>query len=273
MENTPDLLGSISLESFLPYIVRGAQGIGILILGWIVSGWASRLIRKRLGSNNTLQVNDTLRPLFATVVKYAIMFAALYAALKVTGIPPESLLALFGAAGLAIALAMQGTLANVAAGIMLIFLRSIKVGEYISTPNVEGSVLEIGLFTAQIRAPNGILITVPNAQIWSSQINNYSRTKERRIDIIVEISRRNDLGAALEAAQGALLASPHIIKKDAASVFISGSGIHSASLQARCWITAADVLGHTSDINVAIHNALQSGGFKLPPLLAEMRAP
>lgn len=268
MENTPEILNIINWNVFTPILISGLQAIGILILGWIASGWAGRIIRRKLGNDKGLQVNDTLRPLFATVVKYTIMFSALYAALKVAGIPPQSLLAVFGAAGLAVALAMQGTLSNVAAGIMLIFLRSIKVGEYIATPDVEGSILEITLFTTQIEAPNGVFITVPNAQIWANQIHNYSRGSKRRIDIMVEISRDNDLAAAVSTVKAALLQSPHIINKDTASVVISSTTAHSALLQARCWITTDDVRGHTSDINVGLHTALRSGQFKLPPVLS-----
>lgn len=266
MENSSEILNAVPWGVFIPILINWLKAIGILILGWTASRWSNRLIRRRLGNDKGLQVNDTLRPLFATIVKYAIMFAALYAALKVAGIPPESLLAVFGAAGLAIALAMQGTLSNVAAGVMLIFLRSIKVGEYIATPNVEGGVLEIGLFTTQLSAPNGVIVTVPNAQIWASQILNYSRASKRRIDIMLEISRDNDLGAAVSAVKSALLRSPHIIDKETASVVIGAATTHSAVLQARCWLTTDNVRGHTSDINVDLHDALRAGKFKLPPI-------
>lgn len=254
-------------KTIMDYSADILRAFGVLIIGWILSRWASRTIRKRLGNDKGLQVNDTLRPLLATIAKYTIMFAALYAALTIAGIPASSLLAIFGAAGLAIALAVQGTLSNVAAGMMLIFLRAIRVGEYISTPNVEGSVLEIGLFTTQLRGPNGVLITVPNAQIWSSQITNYSRVSERRIDINIELSRDNDLDKALSDLKSVLLASPHLIKQDSASVAITTTTAQSVTLQARGWVTSKDVRGHTSDISLALNEAVRAKKFKLPPVV------
>lgn len=268
MENLP----AIDWASYMPVLINLLQAIGILILGWLISGWAGRVIRKRLGSNNGLRVNDTLRPLIATSVKYAIMLAAFYTALTSAGIPAASLLAVLGAAGLAIALSVQGTLANIAAGIMLIFLRIIKVGEYIATPGFEGTVLEIGLFTSQIKAPNGVLLTVPNAQIWSSRVTNYSRFSERRIDINLALSRDNDLGAAVKTVQGALSKNPHVIKKDASSIVLTTIDANSATVQARCWISTEDVRGHTSEISIDLHNALRAGGYKLPPVMATQPA-
>ncbi|MCK5922644.1 MAG: mechanosensitive ion channel, partial [Methylococcales bacterium] len=155
MEETKDtVLGAIEWAFMGPLLVNILGAIGILLLGWIVSRWVASTVRRRLGDSKGLEVNDTMRPILALIAKYTIMLMALYAALKTVGIPPESLLAVFGAAGLAIALAVQGTLSNVAAGMMLIFLRAIKVGEYIQTPSFEGSVLEIGLFTTEIKDPN-----------------------------------------------------------------------------------------------------------------------
>lgn len=268
METITDSIPAIDWDTYLPILTNILQAIGILVLGWLVSGWAARAIHKRLGNNKGLRVNDTLRPLIATSVKYAIMLAAFYTALTSAGIPAASLLAVLGAAGLAIALSVQGTLANIAAGIMLIFLRIIKVGEYIATPGFEGSVLEIGLFTSKIKAPNGVLLTVPNAQIWSSRVTNYSRFSERRIDINLALSRDNDLGAAVKTVQGALSKNPHVIKKDASSIVLTTIDANSATVQARCWISTEDVRGHTSEISIDLHEALRAGGYKLPPVMA-----
>ncbi len=267
MEELSKFLTDEQWTTIMTISLKVLKAFGVFILGMMISRWVDRTIRYRLGNNKGLQVNDTLRPLIATTARYTILLATLYAALTIAGIPASSLLAVFGAAGLAIALAVQGTLSNVAAGMMLIFLRAIRVGEYIATPNVEGSVLEIGLFITQIRAPNGVLVTVPNAQIWAAQITNYSRVTERRIDINIELARDNDLDKALGVINTALLASPHVINKDKASVAITTTTAQSVTLQARAWITSQDVRGHTSNINLALHEAVRAQGFKLPPVV------
>lgn len=270
MEEITTLYTGINWATFTAVAIKICKALGVFILGIMLSKWASKTIRRRLGNEKGLQVNDTIRPMLATMARYGIMLATLYAALTIAGIPASSLLAVFGAAGLAIALAVQGTLSNVAAGMMLIFLRAIRVGEYIATPSVEGTVLEIGLFTTQIRGPNGVLITVPNAQIWSAQITNYSRVTERRIDINIELSRDNDVGTALSVLKTTLLSSPHLIRKDDASLAITTTTAQSVTLQARAWITAENVRGHTSDISLALGTAVRAKGYKLPVVLPKV---
>ena len=264
-----DFLGAfkqIEWASFTPIIIHIFAAITVLILGWIVAGWAERTVRRRLGNSKGLEVDDTIRPLLAMVVRYGVVLATMYAALQVSGFPAAPLLAVFGAAGLAIALAAQGTLSNVAAGLMLIFLRSIRVGEYIQTPNVEGTVLEIGLFTTEIRSPDGVFITAPNAQIWATQIKNFSRYKTRRVDINIDIARDNDLAAAVEILQKTLTTHDAVIAKDNAETAIAGFTQTAATIQMRCWFKSANLRADTSAVRLALHQALQVEGFKFPPI-------
>jgi len=267
MEPVSELASAIEWSAILPVIKNIFVAFGILILGWIIARWADRIVRKRLGNAKGLQADDTFRPLIALLVRYTIILGALYAALETAGVAPASLLAVFGAAGLAIALSVQGTLSNVAAGLMLIFLRSIRVGEYILTSNVEGTVLEIGLFTTEIKSADGIFITVPNAQIWSSQIKNFSRYKTRRIDINIEIARDNDLAAALDVLQQTLVEHSLVIAKDSAEAIVAGFTATTVNLQARCWLKSTNLRGNSSTVRLALHEALQAEGFKLPPLM------
>jgi len=235
MDGTQQKLQAMDWQHILPPLQDVLSAFGILILSWVLARWAARLINSRLGNNKGLQINDTVRPVIATIAKYTIILAALYAALTMIGIPATSLLAVFGAAGLAIALAVQGTLANIASGVMLIFLRSMEVGEYIQTPKVEGTVLEIGLFTTQFKSPAGLFITVPNAQIWGDQIINFSRFKSRRVDIVIEIDRDNDLRAALNTLNNVARSHPLVIDPDTAKATLSGLRPTTAQTQTRLW--------------------------------------
>jgi len=268
MEILREWYALVAGSSYAPVVRDIFSALGVFILGWIVARWADRVVRKRLGNNKGLQADDTFRPLIAIIVRYAIILGALYAALDIAGVAPASLLAVFGAAGLAIALAVQGTLSNVASGLMIIFLRSIKVGEYIQTPDVEGSVLEIGLFTTEIKSPDGVLITVPNSQIWTKQIKNFSRFKTRRMDIILEIARDNDVGQALEVLQKTLGTHDLVIAADSAQTVISGFTPTSVQLQARCWLKADNLRNDVSQVRLALHESLRREGFKMPPLPA-----
>ena len=254
-------------SGLLPILTNILSGFGIFILGWMISRWAYRTLLNRLGNEKGLQANETFRPLIATIVKYAILLGAIYAGLTQAGVAASSLLAVFGAAGLAIALAVQGTLSNIAAGIMLIFLRSMKVGEYIETPSIEGTVLEVGLFTTQIRRPDGVFVTVPNAQIWGSQIANYSRFKTRRVDIDLELARDNDLAAAVSTVRAALDQQDIIIDKDKSSVSVSGFTPTTAIIRARFWLDTDDLVSKGSILRSDLHAALRNEGFQFPNLL------
>ena len=262
-----DNLREFDWAGLMPIVVNVLSGIGIFILGWILSRWAYRTILKRLGNEKGIQASETFRPLIATIVKYAILLGAIYAGLTQAGVAASSLLAVFGAAGLAIALAVQGTLSNIAAGVMLIFLRSMKVGEYIETPHVQGTVTEIGLFTTHMRRPDGVFVSVPNAQIWGSQITNYSRYDERRVDIDIEISRDNDLTEAVNTLEQLISDSPLVVNPELTSVAVLNTTPQTAVLQTRCWIHRTNYRADSSTLRVALHEALRAEGFKLPPSL------
>ncbi len=264
MEVLREWLDLVAGSPYAPLVRNIFAALGVFILGWIVARWADAVVRKRLG-NKGLLADDTYRPLIAIIVRYGIVLAALYAALDIAGIGAASLLAVFGAAGLAIALAVQGTLSNVAAGLMLIFLRTIKVGDYIQTPDVEGTVLEIGLFTTEIKSPDGVLVSVPNAQIWAKQVKNFSRFNTRRLDIVLEISRDNDVGLALQVLQDTL-SNHKLVMADSAQTVISGFTPTSVQLQARCWLKADNLRNHASKVRLSLHDALLREGFKMPPL-------
>jgi small conductance mechanosensitive channel len=267
---TPKVIESLRFDfgmfgPYVPAVINVLSAIGIFILGWMLSRWASNAIKNRLANNVGLEVNATLRPIIASVVRYAILVATIYAALTIAGIPASSLLAVLGAAGLAIALAVQGTLSNIAAGIMLIFLKVFKVGEYIESPIADGTVLELGLFVTQIQRPDGVLTIIPNAQLWGAKVNNLSRHTIRRVDISIDIARDNDLEAALSLLVGELNASDLIAEPELTSVIISGFTPSAATIQARCWLQGATYRADGSTVRALLHKALISSGIKMPP--------
>ena len=140
----------------------------ILVLGWYLARLASRAIRELLP--RAYGVDKNFAPLLSQVARYGIIIFALVTALNLLGVSNASILAVLGAAGLAIALALQGTLANIAAGIMLIWLRPIAIGEFIQGDGVAGVVVEIGLFGTRLRSSSGLYIFTPNQKLWASAI-------------------------------------------------------------------------------------------------------
>ena len=172
-------------------------GLGTIIIGFWLSSKASSMVRKQM---STLQrVDKTLTPILASIIRYAGFILTLVVALGQFGVQTTSIIAVLGAAGLAIGLALQGTLSNVASGIMLLLLRPFSVGDWIETNNISGTVREIGLFATQIDTFDNIYITVPNSSIWSATIVNNSRHQIRRMDLDIGIGYNSDLNEVEKA--------------------------------------------------------------------------
>ena len=172
-------------------------GLGTIIIGFWLSSKASSIVREQM---STLQrVDKTLAPILASIIRYAGFILTLVVALGQFGVQTTSIIAVLGAAGLAIGLALQGTLSNVASGIMLLLLRPFSVGDWIETNSISGTVREIGLFATQIDTFDNIYITVPNSSIWSATIINNSRHQIRRMDLDIGIGYNSDLNEVEKA--------------------------------------------------------------------------
>ena len=184
---------SIALSSSVNILA----GLGTIIIGFWLSSKASGMVRKQM---STLQrVDKTLAPILASIIRYAGFILTLVVALGQFGVQTTSIIAVLGAAGLAIGLALQGTLSNVASGIMLLLLRPFSVGDWIETNSISGTVREIGLFATQIDTFDNIYITVPNSSIWSATIINNSRHQIRRMDLDIGIGYNSDLNKVEKA--------------------------------------------------------------------------
>lgn len=147
----------------------------ILIVGWWAAGRAAALVRHSL--KNTKFVDATLKPLASSIVRYVILIFVIVAVLSNFGVETTSIIAVLGAAGLAIGLALQGTLSNIAAGVMILILRPLKIDEFIEAGSISGTVVEITLFTTLLKTPDGVFISAPNSQIWNSAIKTIRATQ------------------------------------------------------------------------------------------------
>jgi small conductance mechanosensitive channel len=214
--------------------------------------------------NRTPQVDDTLKPVIASVVRYTILVFVLVAVLAQFGVQTTSIIALLGAAGLAIGLALQGTLQNIAAGIMLLFLRPFRVGDYIDADGLSGTVNEIGLFTTQLRTYQGIYLETPNARLWNSAILNYSRVEARRLDIIVGISYDDDIDKAQAVLLELMTSDSRANAEPEPQVLVKELADSSVNLDLRCWAAAGDYWSLLFDLNKAAKQRLDAEGISIP---------
>ncbi len=239
-----------------------ATAIFIVIGGWYLARWASAMVRRLLP--RAYGVDKTFAPLLAQAARYGIIIYALVTALSFVGVSSASIYAVLGAAGLAIVLALQGTLSNIAAGIMLIWLRPIAVGEYIVGDGVAGIVVEIGLFGTRLRSSSGLYIFTPNQRLWNSTITNHSRELRRRIDVNISLPDTADLGHARRAMLRAATADKRVQVDPAPTVFVDSFAGDRVVLQLRAWVPTPDYLSALRDITekakLAINKQLATAG-------------
>lgn len=225
------------LESSLHYGLNAVLAIITLAVGWWLSSrFANALDRVMTRAN----LDATLRPVLRSVLLWLIRLITLVAVLGQFGVQTASIVAVLGAAGLAIGLALQGTLQNIAAGMMLLFLRPFQVGEYISNGSIEGTVDEIGLFATKLTKADGICLFAPNNQLWNSALTNYSRNNTRRIDMPIGISYKDDPAVAMKALQELLMADDRILATPAPMVVVTDHAESAVMLNLRAWTNTSE---------------------------------
>jgi len=219
--------------------------LATLVIGWYVSRATSRLIRNLLPQ--AYGIDRNFAPLLAQAARYGIAVFALVTALSFVGVPSASIFAVLGAAGLAVALALQNTLANIAAGIMLVWLRPIAIGEYIVGDGVAGVVVEIGLFATRLRSTSGLYIFTPNQKLWNGAITNHSREPRRRIDVNVSIPDTADVGQARRALLRFATSDKRVQSDPPPSVHVEAFVGDRIVLQLRAWVPTPDYLDALRD--------------------------
>ena len=187
------ILSKPEFSILVSYFSSFFSGIGTLIIGFWLSGKAERAVKHML--SGVPRLSPMLIPISGSVTRYAGITVTLVVSLGQFGIQTTSIIAVLGAAGLAIGLALQGTLSNVAAGVMLLILRPFETGDWIEVAGSSGAVREVGLFTTKIDTFDNVFISMPNSTIWSSTIINNSKHTQRRLDIEVGVSYNSDLDA------------------------------------------------------------------------------
>ncbi|HEY8950768.1 MAG TPA: mechanosensitive ion channel domain-containing protein [Rhizomicrobium sp.] len=218
--------------------IRLLAAILILIIGWMLATWAKRGIQRVLAS---APIDATLKPLLASLARYILLILTVVVVLDQFGVQTASLIAVLGAAGIAIGLALQGTLANVAAGVMLLILRPFRVGHFVEIAGGrQGTVREIGLFTTLITTRDLYYVSVPNSAIFGATIINYTREPMRRVKFDVPVDMVNDLGKVESAIMGAVTANEAVSKTPAPSVVVKELQEYAVLMTVRAYVRSSD---------------------------------
>jgi small conductance mechanosensitive channel len=250
------------IEIITIYGIDVIGALAILILGWMIAGWIRSAVDKSL--SKVPNMDGTLRPFLSNLVRWIVLAFVIVAVLNQFGVETTSMIAVLGAAGLAIGLALQGTLSNVASGVMLLILRPFKVGDFISAGSLSGTVVEIGLFTSELKTGDGVYIMAPNSQVWNTTITNFSRNSTRRIDIVVGVAYDDDLDVAQKALQSLMDGQALVLKNPASETMIKSLGDSSVNINMRCWVNTADYWDAFWALNKGAKAAVESAGCSIP---------
>ena len=238
------------------------SAVVILILGWTLASWAARWTR--MGLSRLHRFDETLKPLVASLVRYVILIATVIAVLQRFGVETTSLIAVLGAAGLAIGLALQGTLSNVAAGVMLLLLRPFRVGDNVTAAGQSGNVKEVGLFTTILVGADQSYISIPNAAIFGGVIVNTSREPTTRINFTVSVDIANDIAAAEKIIMDVLSNDARILKMPPPATGTVALKEYAVDLLARFWVMNANAEQTQFDAQRTIKERFNKAGIAVP---------
>ncbi|MEE2565901.1 mechanosensitive ion channel family protein [Hyphobacterium marinum] len=221
---------------------RGAVNVAlallILIVGYLVAGLIKRNVKRLMLKSD--RIDETIAAFFSDLVRYGILVIVFIAVLNRFGVETTSLVAAIGAAALAIGLALQGTLSNVAAGVMIVFFRPYKFGDFVDIAGTSGTVKDINLFTTELAMVDGVKVIVPNAQSWGQVIMNYTANPTRRIDWTFSISYDDDIDKAISVIRDVITADERVHADPEPVVVVVGHGASSIDISARVWAATAD---------------------------------
>lgn len=244
--------------------VYGLKLIGavvILIAGWSVSSWANRAMARL--SRRTTRLDPTLAVFLASFVRWAILAFTLIAVLSQFGVETTSLIAVLGAASIAVGLALQGTLSHFASGVMLLLFRPFRVGDDIEVGIHAGTVRAITLFATELATADNVQLFLPNGMVWGAAIRNFSAHRTRRVELTVNVGYGNRLDAVLALIRDAIAADPRPLAKPAPQVVAGALGDLAVQVIIRVWVASADHPGFRYDLVAALKQRFDDAGVQL----------
>lgn len=266
---TVEQIKSMPFEDALEFVTKGLLDFGwdilIAVAIYIVGRWIVRYLDRLLGRIFTRrEMEVSLAKFIRSFVRTALYVIIIITIVRKLGIDTSSFVALLASTGVAIGMALSGTLQNFAGGIMILLLRPFRIGDYVQTQGVEGSIKEIKLFNTVINTVDNKLITLPNGPIVNNIINNFSAENRRRVDLSVSISYGDDYDVARQALLDMLAADERVEKDPAPFVAIGSLGENAVNITIRVWAKSSDYWGIYHDLNEKIYKELPAKGIHFP---------
>jgi small conductance mechanosensitive channel len=245
-------------------VVHGIKIIIALVI-FIVGRWIVKAVRNFVKNMLTKKnVDPAVNSFVCSLIYVTLLVFVIIAALAQVGIETTSLIAVLGAASLAIGLALQGSLANFAAGVLLIIFRPFKVGDYVECAGTAGAVDEMQIFTTQLKSPDNKKIIIPNAKLLGDVITNYSAKETRRVDLVVGVSYGDDLQKVEKVLRDVLSKDERVLKDPAPTVGVLALADSSVNFVVRPWVKTGDYWSVYFELNKSIKMRLDAEGIAIP---------
>lgn len=250
------------LGAYAPLVTNALKALVVLVIGWAVAGIVGRMVRRQV--NKHPRIDNTLGNFAATVATWVIRLMVLMAVLGLFGIEATSLVAVMGAATLAIGMALQGTLADLAAGIMLVIFRPYSQGQYVDIGGTDGTVTQIALFFTELTTPQNVQVIVPNGQAWGAVITNYSAHDTRRLDLTFGIDYGDDADTAMQIILDQAESEPRVMDDPAPWVRVTNLGDSSVDITTRLWCSNDDYWELKFALTKQIKETFDARGISIP---------
>ena len=241
--------------------IKVIAALAIFFIGRVVARVVTNGIRKLMVSQ---EIDKILQTFVSNLVYWALMTFVIIAAINQVGVQTTSLIAIIGAAGLAVGLALQGSLANFAAGVLIVLFRPYKVGDFVEAAGIAGSVVQVQILTTILKTGDNKQIVVPNGQIMGSIITNYSANDTRRIDLVIGIGYDDDIDKARDTIQDLVDADDRILKDPACLIAVSKLGDSAVNLVVRPWVKTTDYWAVNFGLTEAIKKRFDKEGISFP---------
>ena len=239
-----------------------AGAFAVLIIGLLLAGIISRWVERAMTRSSRFE--PTVANFLSSVVKYALWALVLVTVLAQFGVETTSILAALGGMALAVGLALQGTLSNVASGVMILVQKPFKVGEAISAGVVTGTVQQIGLFTTELKQFDGLFVMVPNSELWNQAIVNFTRHATRRLELVVGIGYGDSMDQARRELLALAEADDRVLDDPAPVTFVNSLDDSSVGIGMRVWCKTPDYLGLSWDLTEAAKARFDETGISIP---------
>ena len=239
-----------------------AGAFAVLVIGLLLAGIISRWVDRAMTRSSRFE--PTVANFLSSLVKYALWALVLVTVLGQFGVQTTSILAALGGMALAVGLALQGTLSNVASGVMILVQKPFKVGEAINAGSVTGTVQQIGLFTTELKQFDGLFVMVPNSELWNQANVNYNRHPTRRLELVVGIAYGDSMARAREELLKLALTDDRVLDDPEPVTFVSSLDDSSVGIGMRVWCSTPDYLGLSWDMTEAVKARFDDVGISIP---------